>query len=136
MKWILYGIAGLAMFTLFAFAFGWLAMWLWNWLVPELFHGPVVDYWQMVGLLVLSRMLFGFGKGGGCHHHGHGGKSWKHKWNHGGHWRKRMEEKMSKMSPEERVKFREKMKKCGWYYDEEIQPEQKPEEQNNNTSNS
>lgn len=38
---------------------------LWNWLVPALFSGPVITYWQALGLLVLSRILFwGFGRGG------------------------------------------------------------------------
>jgi len=32
---------------------------LWNWLVPSLFHGPAVQYWQAVGLLLLARILFG-----------------------------------------------------------------------------
>lgn len=39
---------------------------LWNWLLPELFGWPVVSFWQALGLLVLSRILFGgFGMGGG-----------------------------------------------------------------------
>ena len=43
--------AGLGL--LFAFP----EMWLWNWLVPKLFNGPVVTYWEMVGLHVLAAML-------------------------------------------------------------------------------
>jgi len=26
---------------------------LWNWLIPLLFHGPVITFWQTVGLIVL-----------------------------------------------------------------------------------
>ncbi len=32
-------------------------MWLWNWLVPKLFNGPEIEYWQMVGLNILSTLL-------------------------------------------------------------------------------
>lgn len=31
---------------------------LWNWLVPELFHGPAVNYLQAIGIVVLSKLLF------------------------------------------------------------------------------
>jgi hypothetical protein len=30
---------------------------LWNWLIPELFHGPVLTFWQTVGLFFLSKIL-------------------------------------------------------------------------------
>lgn len=77
-------------------AFGFLTMYLWNWLVPELFNGPVITFWQTVGLLVLSKILFsGFGKGGG-HQHG----SWKPYW----------KERLHHMSPEDRERFKQKMK--------------------------
>ena len=47
-----------------ALAFGWITMTLWNWLVPVLFNGPVITFWQSIGLLLLSKILFqGFGKG-------------------------------------------------------------------------
>jgi len=51
------GVAGLILFTF-------VVMWLWNWLVPELFNGPVLGYWQTLGLLVLSKIIFS-GIGGG-----------------------------------------------------------------------
>ena len=43
-------------------------MLLWNSLVPELFRGPSLQYWQAFGLLLLSRILFGGlrGRGGFC----------------------------------------------------------------------
>ena len=31
---------------------------LWNWLMPDLFHLPVVTFWQSWGLLGLSSILF------------------------------------------------------------------------------
>lgn len=30
---------------------------LWNWLVPELFNGPVLTFWQTAGLFLLSKIL-------------------------------------------------------------------------------
>lgn len=41
-------------------AAGVVVMLLWNWLMPALFSGAhPVDYWQALGLLVLSKILFG-----------------------------------------------------------------------------
>lgn len=49
-------------------------MWLWNGLMPGIFKLPEIGFWQAVGLLVLSQILF---KGG---HASHLGRS---------HWKKR-----------------------------------------------
>jgi len=73
LKWIGFGILGLGFIALLIFV----TMHLWNWLVPELFHGPVITFCQTAGLLILSKILFsGFGhcRGGGHHrrHHHHG----------------------------------------------------------------
>lgn len=44
--------------------FGYVVMGLWNWLIPTLFSGPVITFWQAIGILVLSKILFGgFGHG-------------------------------------------------------------------------
>lgn len=44
---------------------GTLAAWLlWNALMPALFQLPVLTYWQMMGIMVLGRLLFG-GRGPG-----------------------------------------------------------------------
>ena len=32
---------------------------LWNWLVPELFNGPEINYWQSLGLFSLSQIMLG-----------------------------------------------------------------------------
>lgn len=85
-------VFGLLAVTAFTFA----TMWLWNWLVPVLFQGPVIDFWQTLGLLVLSKIFFsGFGKGGSSHN---------------GKWRGYWKEKWQGMSPEERERFKQKMK--------------------------
>nr|WP_244196656.1 hypothetical protein [Paraburkholderia hospita] len=42
----------------------WLVMLLWNWLMPALFVGArLIGYWQALGLLLLSKILFGGGHG-------------------------------------------------------------------------
>lgn len=61
-KYAGFGVLGIAA----AFGFALLVMWLWNALIPQLFNGPVLTYWQTMGLLVLSKILFS-GIGGGGH---------------------------------------------------------------------
>jgi hypothetical protein len=36
---------------------------LWNWLMPTLFHLPAITFWQTIGLLFLSWILFGGRRG-------------------------------------------------------------------------
>lgn len=50
---------------LIAFLVGYIVMRLWNWLMPELFGLPTVGYWQAVGILILAKIIFGFGGGEG-----------------------------------------------------------------------
>lgn len=33
-------------------------MWLWNWVVVDLFRTPVISYWQAYGLYLLCAILF------------------------------------------------------------------------------
>ena len=76
------------------FAFGFITMYLWNWLMPLLFHLPEITFWQTIGLLILSRLLLGGFKG---RRHDHG------------HCRRHMHEKWENMTPEQREQFREHM---------------------------
>lgn len=137
LKKILKGICFAAVIALAIFGFGYITMHLWNWLMPEIFGLKMITYWQAMGLLVLGKILFsGFGGKGrhhGCGHH----RGWRHHgWHghhHGGPWRKRWEEKMAKMSPEERERFRRGWNKCGWgpdddYCGDEKAPDTKVEE--------
>jgi hypothetical protein len=57
-----FAIAGIALFT---FIGGTIVRLLWNWLLPELFGFPEITFWQAIGLLALTRILFG-GFGRGC----------------------------------------------------------------------
>ena len=103
MKW--YRIArGLKFFLVAALAvavFSVAVMSLWNWLMPAIFGSRLITFWQALGLLVLSKILFG-GFRGGPHRH------WK--------WRRRMMERWEQMTPEEREKFRNTMRgRCGHF---------------------
>jgi hypothetical protein len=37
---------------------GAVTMWLWNWLMPAIFKLPAIGFWQAVGILLLSHILF------------------------------------------------------------------------------
>jgi len=79
--------------------FGEIVMRLWNWLMPTLFHLPMITFVQALGLLVLSKLLFG-----GFHRHS-GARGWK----------RGMHERWERMSPEERERFRAGLRsKRGW----------------------
>jgi hypothetical protein len=61
LKYVGFGILGIGF--IIGVIFGVQA--LWNWLVPELFNGPVLTYWQTAGLFLLSKILLtGVGPGG------------------------------------------------------------------------
>jgi hypothetical protein len=82
---VVVGIAGL----------GWVVMSLWNWLIPVLFAGgKEIGYLQAMGILLLSKILFGGFRGRCC------GRK---------HWQQR---RLENMSEEEREKFRAGMRNC------------------------
>lgn len=71
---------------------------LWNWLTPALFGWHVISFWQALGILILSKILFGGLRGGH------------------GQWRHRLKERWEHMTPEEREKFRQGMGgRCGQF---------------------
>jgi hypothetical protein len=82
--------AGKALLVIVAIGvLGWVVMSLWNWVIPALFAGArTIDFAHALGLLVLSRILFGGFRG-------HGGG-----WRQRRHWRK-----WEAMTPEEREHF-------------------------------
>jgi hypothetical protein len=52
---------------------------LWNCLIPQLFNGPVLTFWQTAGLFLLSKILLtGIAPGGS---HSHGKKDWRKRYN-------------------------------------------------------
>ena len=55
--WVLKIAKGLLFVCVASFLLGVIVMSLWNALIPDLFHGPVLSFWQAVGLLLLSHIL-------------------------------------------------------------------------------
>lgn len=103
-KWLFFLIP--PAIVLFVAVFGEIVMHLWNWLVPALFGGHQVNFWQALGLLVLCRILFG-----GFGSHGPRGR------------RRAMSDRWERMTPEEREKFRQGMRnRCGGFGEPETQP--------------
>jgi Ca2+/H+ antiporter, TMEM165/GDT1 family len=93
--WVLIPLFVIAM----VFIMGAVVMYLWNAVMPGIFHLGTITYCQAILLLILSKILFGgfrggrgFGRGGRFGR----GREWKEKW-------------MS-MSEEERAKFKEEWK--------------------------
>ncbi len=77
---------------------GWFVQLLWNALLPPLFGWHTVTFWQALGLLALCRILFaGFGMHGGPRPH----------------TRRHFAERWERMTPEERERFREGLRR-GW----------------------
>jgi len=72
LKYVGFGLLGVA----FVFLAIFVTMSLWNWLIPTLFHGPSLTFWQTAGLFLLSKILLtGIAPGG------HSRKS-KRDWHH------------------------------------------------------
>lgn len=96
------------------FVFAVAVMFLWNWLIPDIFNGPTINFIQALGILVLSKILFtGFGGRGGCNHQGNRVM-----------WRQKFYEKMQRMTPEEKEKFKSKFGKCFGDYSSGEKPTQ------------
>jgi hypothetical protein len=76
--------------------FGLIVMSLWNWLMPAIFSLHTITYWQALGLLILAKIFFGGFRGGP------------------GGMRRHMRENWEHLTPEERAKFRDAIRKrCG-----------------------
>jgi hypothetical protein len=59
---------GIALIVIIVIAgFGQAVLQLWNWLMPTIFGLPAISFWQAVGLLGLSWILFGGLRGFGFH---------------------------------------------------------------------
>lgn len=50
---------GLILSVLFGLGFGFFVMLLWNGLLPDIWGWKEITYWQGVGLVILTRLLFG-----------------------------------------------------------------------------
>ena len=85
LKFAAFALAGISVF-------GWIVASLWNALMPTIFGLGAITFWQALGLLLLSRILFGSFRGGprGIRHG--------------------MRRRWARMTPEERLRFREGMR--------------------------
>ncbi len=109
-NWFGRGLMFAVFAVLFLVLFSYFVMSLWNWLMPALFGWHVITFWQAVGILVLSKILFG-----GPRFLGGPRPDWN--------WRRRMFERWEKMTPEEREQFRERMRsRCGSYGQTSAEP--------------
>ena len=99
--------------ALFFVLIGGLTMALWNSLIPQLFNGPRITFIQAVGIIILSKILFGGFKPGW--------RGSKCSQEDKAQWKKRWEDKIASLSPEDKEKFRSKMAgKCGWWNDDKL----------------
>jgi len=86
------------MAIVFAVAIGFVIMLLWNWLMPSLFGLATISYWQAVGLLILSKILFG----GGWFRKSHSKPSH--------YWKRRFMNRWDNMCEEDQEKIKERFK--------------------------
>lgn len=98
--WFVRGLQFALFAILFLIVFTFAVRALWNWLMPALFGWHLITLWQALGILILSKILFGGFRGG----------------SHEGDWRarRRIIERWERMTPEQREEFRESMRgRCG-----------------------
>lgn len=100
--WIKKGLMFLFLFIAAVLLFGLLVMSLWNAILPEVLGVQAITFIQALGILLLSKILFGGFRGG----FGRGSRQ-------PGKWMA-MKEKFSGMTPEEKEKFKSEWKtRCG-----------------------
>ena len=109
--WFKRGIMFFLFFIAAVLVFGAIVMGLWNAILPAVIGVKVITFWQALGILLLSKILFGsFGHRGGWN----GGR--RHQ------WKKGMQEKLATMSAEDKEKFKQEWRRrCGrpWAMHEE-----------------
>ena len=101
--WIKKGLMILVFGIAAILVFGLIVMSLWNAILPAVLGVKAISFIQALGILLLSKILFG-GFGGSRHRGG---------WRNKGKWME-MKDKFAGMTPEEREKFKAEWKdKCG-----------------------
>jgi len=99
--WIKKGLMMVTFFTAAILFFTAVVMGLWNAILPAVLGVKAITYLQALGILVLSKILFGgFGRGW------QGGR--------GHEWKQKMKDKWETMTPEQREQFKSEWKnRCG-----------------------
>jgi len=96
------GFVMLVLIVVVVLLVGYLVMLLWNTILTDVLAVNSLNYWQALGILLLSRILFG--RWGAPNYKGKKGFSKRHRW----------KEKWMNMSEEERMQFKAKWRqKCG-----------------------
>jgi hypothetical protein len=58
-RFLLFGLMGIAFAACLITIFGLATMWLWNAVIPGISSLPAIGFWQAVGVLILARLLTG-----------------------------------------------------------------------------
>src|SRR5260370_35887953 len=90
-RWVRRGLKFAAIGAVAVTVFGFIVMSLWNWLAPAVFGLHTITLWEALGILILSKILFGGFRG---------------RPSYGGPWRRPMRGAREPMSPEESEKCR------------------------------
>lgn len=99
--WIKKGIMFLGCFIGFALLAGWVVMALWNAILPAVLSVKSITFLQALGILLLSKILFGGFKGGFSNR----GRA---------NFKMKLQEKFGNMTPEEKEKFQSEWRsRCG-----------------------
>ncbi len=111
-KMMLFAPLGILGLMLFIFVGGQVVRLLWNWLLPPLFGWHEITFWQGLGLLALTRILFG---GHGWHSSGRSGMRERLRDRAADRMADRVGERWEHMTPEERERFRQRLReRCGF----------------------
>jgi hypothetical protein len=89
------------LFPALFFGIGAVVMLLWNAILPSIIHVEAINFWQALGILVLSKILFSGFRHGDSSGHWHSPGKWYH-----------LKEKWENMSNEEKAKYKENWKNC------------------------
>jgi|SRR5882724_11853049 len=81
---------------IFLGGFSAIVMLLWNNILAGVLHVSMINFWQALGIFVLSKILFGGFHGG--------------PWGRHQHWKHNMRQRWANMTPEEREKFKQELK--------------------------
>jgi len=99
--WIKKGLMILFFGAIAVTLFGFIVMGLWNGILVQVVSVKVITFWQALGILLLSKILFG-----GFHGRG--------RWRGSQAWKEKMKQRYDNMTPEEREKFKAEWKnRCG-----------------------
>ena len=108
-NWIFIAPAALLGLALFIFIGGEIVRLLWNWLLPPLFGWPELTFWQALAMLALCRILFGR-----TGFHGSSSSASRLRHRMADRMADRVADRWERMTPEERERFRQRIRERGF----------------------